>query len=102
MPSSISIDMPGLKLSSVENKAVGAIFINNNKKIEFLPNNVYESFPQLVVLKASFCSIRSIGKQNFKNLHKLKRLNLDGNQITKILDDTFEGLEALEYIDLGE
>lgn len=77
----------------------GLNFIGNDK-IDYLPIQTYTNFPNLIALGASSCAIKSISKENFENLSKLKELLLNRNQIKIIDRDAFEDLVNVEWIDL--
>lgn len=93
------IDSFGFIFLYKERSGVKALNFNGNKKIVFLPEKVYLSFPKLVAIDASHCSIR---KENFENLEHLTTLLLFNNEIEKIYSNTIQNLHSLEYIDLGE
>lgn len=94
------IDSPDFTISSPVNEKVCGLRLNLNKKISFLPVKVDEKFPNLVGYSAQFCSIRSIHKENFNNLGKLKSLWLNRNLITNVPSDSFDDLESLQYLGL--
>lgn len=75
------------------------IHFDGNLKIEHLPVEVHEIFPNLEVITAENCSIREISRKNFKNLHRLRNLNLAGNKIKMISSNTFEGLPLLRFLE---
>lgn len=114
-----AINSTGFKILP-KNEAVGAVNFNTNEKIEFLPVDVHESFPNLKVYAASMnkfmfwklqasdrffldqCSFLTISKENFESLTQLRVLNLELNQIEKISSDTFEDLISLQYLNLSK
>lgn len=75
--------------------------INNNPGVKFLPTNLFRVFPDLLAVEVWFCSVTSVNGNHFKNLSKLKFLNLDSNEIEHISDDAFVDLVSLETLDLG-
>lgn len=95
-----SINSTGFLLSSSRNESIQAISFAYNSKINYLPENIAEKFPNLVIFYASNSSIQSISKDNFKNLRKLERLYLGKNYITRIDGDTFRSLIAVDRIEL--
>lgn len=97
---STSINSAGTTMSS--NANITALTFGWNKKIFFLTVQLAESFPNLVVLHASGCSITSVVKQNFNRLQKLRRLDLDLNKIRKIPNDAFQDLISLEWLQMGK
>lgn len=97
----VTIDSQGFTIASAENDAVTAMGFFRNKNVSFLPVNVYNLFPYLVTMSASSGSIKTISKENFKHLKKLRGLYLDKNQIKTIRTNVFEDLTSLERLDLG-
>jgi Leucine rich repeat len=94
------IDSRKVEISSEYDESMGGIHFGYNKNVSFLPVKVAEVFPNLLAFTAH-CTVEEIGKKNFERLHKLKTLNLNGNQIKKIADNTFEDLVSLERLYLG-
>lgn len=90
------------KISISHPNDVGQLDLSGNKKIEFLPIDIHITFPNLLGFYASECSVKSVGNENFRYLRKLRNLNLGSNQIEKIIDETFAGLEMLEYLWLSK
>lgn len=88
--------------ASYRDETVEAIDALRNRKIDYLPRNIGEFFPNIVALDAAHCSIKEITKENFKGLSKLRLLRLASNKIEKIDDDAFEYIPAVEQIWLSE
>lgn len=102
MNESTTINSTGFSISSSKDNNVKGFYSYRNDKIEFLPENFAEKFPNLVVIWASRCSIKKVSKKNFRNLRKLRGLDLDKNQIERIESDTFDDLIELEELHLGK
>lgn len=103
MNSQTTIDSPTTYiLSQGKDDTVGALILQNNYNVKFLPYHISSSFPDLEVINADGCLIKWISRENFIFLSKLKRINLNSNQIRKIDDDTFSGLESLAFVSLSE
>lgn len=102
MDYSTTINSHGFTISSTSDDSVGGLVFEGNKKITFLPIDVYKIFPNIIIFDAFECSIKSITRANFINLQKLKKLHLGRNQIVKITSDPFFGLESLEYVSLSK
>lgn len=94
---STTIDAEGFTITP-KDETMGALDFHANKKVKFLPTGVSESLPNLLLYDARKCSLTTISKTHFKDLNKLKVLNLYGNQISTINSDTFEDLIALEIL----
>lgn len=94
-----TIDSRNFQLTD-KNETYKGLSFGSNKKVSYLPLYVGDQLPNLLVYVGASCSVRSISKENFKNLKKLKALVLDNNKIEKLFSDTFEDLIALEHIDL--
>lgn len=73
-----------------------------SKKIYFLPIKVDVTFPNLITYGANGCSIKTIYKDNFKNLGRMKRLDLGNNQIESVPTNAFEDCVNLEWLQFGE
>lgn len=86
--------------SHQRDESIGAICMDDNKNIKFLPENPADSFPFLEIYAAENCLIQAIWKVNLKELSMLKRLTLKHNEIKRINNDTFEDLLQLEILDL--
>lgn len=100
--SSTAINTTDFVITSDRDEAVDGFWANGNEQLKYLPKNLGEKLPNLIKLQAMFCSIKAVSKDNFEGLSKLKSLNLQGNEIAKIDDDTFELIPAVEWISLGE
>lgn len=94
------INSADFTIASSLNENVGGLRFNLNKKVSFLPIDVYKKFPNLVGYSAQFCSIKLIRRENFINLAKLKSLWLNRNLISEIPTNTFDDLESLQYLGL--
>ena len=71
-------------------------------RIGALSYDILRSVKGLEELSLAYNIIREIPKRTFEDLSNLKILNLYGNQIASLDQDTFAGTEAnLEYLDMG-
>ena len=70
------------------------------KKINFLPEYVAKTFPNLFVYQAPRCALKHISEKCFDNLNKLGRLLLSENKIESIASDAFKDLKELEDLQL--
>lgn len=98
----IVIEAHGFTIDSPRNEFIEGLFMGWNEQVDYLPENISERFPNLVVMDAVYSSINSISKANFVNLTSLQRLYLRGNRIQRIDDDTFSGLISLTVLELSE
>lgn len=85
-------------LASPKDETIEGFNLDENSRIYYLPANVAEKFPNLLVYSAHHCSILSVNNENFYNLIHLKQLILHDNKINRVVSNTFEGLTALEYL----
>jgi Leucine rich repeat len=99
-PSITSIYAPGFRINSLKDFSVTGINSERNKNIQFLPENVYEVFPNLEGYNSHACAIKIISKANFQGLNKLKDLNLHTNQIEMLISDSFQDLTSLNLLQL--
>lgn len=96
------IDSKDFLITSDRDDAVEVFYAFENRKLEYLPRNLGDKFPNLLGLNAAHCSITEVSKESFKGLGKLLQLRLYGNQIEKFVDDTFEYIPAIVEIHLGK
>lgn len=91
LPAAALARLPSLKRLKADYNRIGA-----------LSYDILKSVQGLEELSLAFNIIREIPKGTFADLSQLKILNLYGNHITGIDQDTFAGTEdKLEYLDLG-
>lgn len=96
-----TIDAINVTFAGLENSAIDAIDFTSNKKIQFLPVEVYKKFPNLEMYLAERAAIKKISAVNFARLQNLKVLWLYNNRIEFVPDDCFQGLTKLHKIYLG-
>jgi hypothetical protein len=101
MKSKTVINSEGFEIAPKDETMKG-LWMQNNKKIEFLPENVSDTYPNLVGYNAPKNSITQITPKNFKGLVKLEILYLQYNQIETIPVETFKDLSSMKYLYLGE
>lgn len=94
-----SIDSPGSTISS-DVRTVGKLRFDGNKKIHYLPDNVHNTFKNLMHYWAFDCSLTEISRSNFEKLSNMRTLLLHTNQIVKINSNTFKDLRVLETLEL--
>lgn len=102
MDGNTEIATTGTSISTPRDANIGALTFYDNSKIRFLPENPARNFPNLVLYDASDCAVQAVTRANFRSLHKLQRLFLNGNEIPKIERNTFDDLTSLEELDLSE
>lgn len=96
------INASNFVIGDLQDEEVEGIFFEGNMNIEYLPYKIYMQFPNLQSYWAKQCAIKQISKENFEKLIRLKEIDLEFNQIQKISGNTFQGLESLTIVDLGE
>lgn len=96
------IDNPNYEISSPRDVEVWKLNLAENNGISFLPVYVDQKYPNLLAYTAYSCNIKTLRRENFQNLKKVKELDLDFNKIETIYSDVFSGLESVEIIHLGD
>lgn len=99
---STAINSTDFRITSERDEDVQRFYASFNDKLEYLPANLGETFPNLTELHANVCAIKEISKENFEGLNQLRELHLNFNQIESIDNDTFEFIPAVERINLCE
>lgn len=90
----VAIDWP-------RDDTIELLWLTGNRGIEYLPVKVYRNFPKLGFYWAGHCAITEISKKNFEQLKNLQWVALQDNQIERISSNTFEGLDELRQVFLG-
>ena len=98
----ISVNINPFALPLIDGDSVQALSFSSNKNIKFLPENIAEAFPNLLVLSSQDNSIETIAKSNLKNLNKLQSLSFSGNKIKSLEPNVLEDLTSLEEINLED
>lgn len=101
IPETTGIDSDNFTISTRRDSAIAGLQFRN-KNIIFLPTRVDKNFPNLKTYDAFDCSIKSISRENFRNLFKLNILNLNTNNIYEIPSDAFDDLSELATLILGK
>lgn len=94
------IDSPDFTITSTSNLTVDVFDIQNPLLVTYVPENIAEKFPQLIVLQVINCTIEAINDKSFSNLKKLKYLHLPMNEIEVIDRNAFKDLVKLEWLSL--
>lgn len=77
-----------------------ALDLQHNKKVFYLPIDVFETYPDLQAYAANDCSVKKVNRRNFMQLTKMLVIWLTRNLIEKIPSDTFEDLTLLVELQL--
>lgn len=83
------------------NDNVTRILLANNENVEFLPQGISLSFPNVEILEAVNCSIKSITTHNFFGLTALERMYLQTNKLETLDHNTLDDLVNLIVLYLG-
>jgi Leucine rich repeat len=102
LENSTEITRGGFKISASRDESMQQISFRTNRNIQYLPEMVSKSFPDLIVYDAGSCQLNRISEKNFHGLHVLQKLFLDNNKIKQVSSNTFAELSELLIIDLSE
>lgn len=90
----------GFVLNNKPDATVMAFSIKYNKFIKFLPENLSDTFPELIAISIKNCSVKNLYAKPFKNLRKLQILLVKENEIEYVPGDAFKDLIKLEHLEL--
>lgn len=88
-------------LKTLRDEFVHGISFRNNTKLEYLPTNVFEKFPNLWIYDAQGCSLKLVEKLNFHKLFNLTAVDLSYNLIDHIPKDLFEDSTSIHIINIS-
>lgn len=97
----LTINTKNFTISTDKGVKVKGFSARKNTRIEYLPINIYELFPNLIAFKAINCSVKSLSIENFRNLLALELLALDNNEIEGLPPGVFRDLGSLEILNLS-
>lgn len=76
-------------------------FLVNDHKIHFVPHGISNFFPGLKILQISKCSLKKISVEDMKNFTSLSILDLSGNEIHELRENTFQYNMFLKLLNLS-
>lgn len=94
------INAPGIAFAPPRNLSVEAFDVKSSQKVQFIPENLSNRFPNLVLIRISGCAMKSVEKKHFQGLQQLIVLYLSSNVIEIIDSGAFEDNPKLEVLDL--
>ena len=74
---------------------------NGRYKVVSIERQCFKDFTNLEVINLNKNELTKIVAHSFQNLNKLKKLSLEGNDLEQIDSNVFQGLGNLEELDLG-
>jgi hypothetical protein len=95
-----AIDSLGFTIATPTDSTLEGFVFQDNPKVELLPGNLSEKFPNLIAVQIFNCSIKSIDENHFKGLHSMTLLNLAFNKIERIDSNAFKDNVKLEQLTL--
>ncbi len=86
-----------------EQKSATNVFFNRPSKVDFLPKEVLNDFPQFNSLSINYCDTLTIIKNDLftKDFSAIQYLHLSFNKIESIEANAFQHLRKLKWISLG-
>lgn len=98
----IAISEPSATLSNAVDENVKRLLMVDNKNVEYLPQNIGVSFPNLELFDTANCSIKSVTKQNFIGLTALDSMYIHSNKLQSLDENVFSDLVNLRVLYLGD
>lgn len=93
-----AIHSASFMITSEKDETIDGFDSRGNLQLAYVPANLGEKLPNLILLQASECAIKHLTKESFKGLGKLRNLWLFGNRIEEIDADLFENIPSIEVI----
>lgn len=100
LESECGITKKDITIADAQDLTVKGFSMQENVKVLYLPGNLSEKFPNLVVYHLEKSAIKEITENNFKGLHELTQLILAFMQIKHIDINAFKDNSKLEYLRL--
>lgn len=96
--SSTIINSDNFTFASEVEEYIPEIFADENQEIQYLPNRIYEKFPNLLSLSIWHCALAVISKESLQKLTFMQRISFNYNNLTAINVDTFEDMTNLKWL----
>ncbi len=87
-----------------QKSAATTVFFHRPYKVDFLPKEILNDFPQFNSLSIHYCDTLTVLKNDLfsKDFNAIEYLHLGFNKIESIEANAFQHLRKLKWIDLGE
>lgn len=85
-----------------EKQIVKALLIKDNEDVSYFPAKIGVSLPDIIVLEILKCSLQTVESKPLEGLSELKRLDLQGNKISRIDDNAFSKTPKLKELELSD
>lgn len=85
-------------LDSDVDDTIEEFIIRKMKKVQFLPVNISDKFPNLKLLEVNDCGLTVVRSFYFKNMFNVQRMDLNHNEIDTIEVDAFKDLVSVERL----
>lgn len=95
------IDSNDISIYTTLGNTLTGINLNGNQKISFLPIMLHKTFSNLIIIDARNCAIKTLSRENFKQLTNLEALYLSSNRLEIIESGVFQDLTAVKRIYLS-
>jgi Leucine-rich repeat (LRR) protein len=93
----------GTHLSGKGSSNVVGLWIDNQRGVNVIPQNVLSFFPNLKLFTVSSCGIRTVAASDFEQFgSKLQSLGLHDNYIEQINHDLLESLTNLKLVSFSD
>ena len=95
------VNNPFHTIASLRKIKISKFEIIDNRAVNYLPVRIGEVFPNLESYDVQWCGIKSVSRENFALLYKLRVVNLKKNWIERVDHDAFQELNDLEELYLS-
>lgn len=97
----VSISKTGVKFSNARDERVTKLDVVTVAGIEYLPEDISQTFPNLNTSAFIYTSLKSISKKNFHGLYQMDLMQLQNNLLSSIAVDTFDDMTNLRLLFLN-
>ena len=99
----VVITQPNTTISNARNENVLKLIFDGGKFIEFLPENIVKTFPNVEIIEITRSYVQSLSHLNFRSLRKMKILLISGDLVkshgvTTIEENSFRDFFNLQYL----
>lgn len=97
-----TVDSEGTVLNGTSSSKVKGFQMTFSDDVKFLPENLVEKLPRLIVYDVRSTAVTSVEKKHFRDQLDLKYIDLSENRIKSVSSEAFSDCENLVYLYLND
>lgn len=97
-----TVESEGTVLNGTSSSKVKGFQMTSSNDVKFLPENLVEKLPRLLVYDVRSTAVTTVEKKHFRDQLDLEYIDLSENKIEKVSNEAFSDCENLVYLYLND